>query len=103
MYFGSCFKARRVTNMCAAFFLTPTLSAVGKTSNHAIVLAQLYTQGQCKGLHAFIVPIRQLGTHEPLPGKNLCWGLSIHGKLQICFSSALYSCMGLVNEHSVFH
>ncbi|XP_074871002.1 peroxisomal acyl-coenzyme A oxidase 1 isoform X2 [Carettochelys insculpta] len=41
---------------------------LGKTSNHAIVLAQLYTQGQCKGLHAFIVPIRQLGTHEPLPG-----------------------------------
>ncbi|MEE6525050.1 hypothetical protein FKM82_024831, partial [Ascaphus truei] len=40
----------------------------GKTSNHAVVLAQLYTQGQCKGLHAFIVPIRHMGTHEPLPG-----------------------------------
>lgn len=53
-----------------SLLLTPTLFAVGKTSNHAIVLAQLYTQGQCKGLHAFIVPIRQLGTHEPLPGKH---------------------------------
>lgn len=41
---------------------------VGKTSNHAIVLAQLITQGKCYGLHAFIVPIRELGTHKPLPG-----------------------------------
>ena len=54
---------------------SPTVTSIkwwpgglGKTSNHAIVLAQLYTQGQCKGLHAFIVPIRQLGTHELLLG-----------------------------------
>lgn len=54
---------------------SPTVSSIkwwpgglGKTSNHAIVLAQLYTQGQCKGLHAFIVPIRHMGTHQPLPG-----------------------------------
>jgi len=42
---------------------------VGKTANHAIVLAQLYTQGKCHGLNAFIVPLRSKGTHEPLPGK----------------------------------
>ncbi|XP_073462237.1 peroxisomal acyl-coenzyme A oxidase 1 isoform X2 [Aquarana catesbeiana] len=54
---------------------SPTVSSIkwwpgglGKTSNHAVVLAQLYTQGECKGLHAFIVPIREMGTHEPLPG-----------------------------------
>ncbi|KAM8797094.1 peroxisomal acyl-coenzyme A oxidase 1 isoform 2-T2 [Eudromia elegans] len=54
---------------------SPTVTSIkwwpgglGKTSNHAIVLAQLYTQGQCKGLHAFVVPIRHLDTHEPLPG-----------------------------------
>ncbi|XP_053155313.1 peroxisomal acyl-coenzyme A oxidase 1 isoform X1 [Hemicordylus capensis] len=54
---------------------SPTVTSIkwwpgglGKTSNHAIVLAQLHTQDQCHGLHAFIVPIRQLGTHEPLPG-----------------------------------
>ncbi|MEQ2169243.1 hypothetical protein GOODEAATRI_023104 [Goodea atripinnis] len=40
---------------------------VGKTSNYAIVLAQLYTLGNCHGLHAFIVPIRDMTTHEPLP------------------------------------
>ncbi|KAM3921194.1 peroxisomal acyl-coenzyme A oxidase 1 isoform 1-T1 [Leptodactylus fuscus] len=54
---------------------SPTVSSIkwwpgglGKTSNHAVVLAQLYTQGVCRGLHAFIVPIRQMSTHEPLPG-----------------------------------
>ncbi|XP_069510827.1 peroxisomal acyl-coenzyme A oxidase 1 isoform X1 [Ambystoma mexicanum] len=54
---------------------SPTISSIkwwpgglGKTSNHAIVLAQLYTHGQCKGLHAFIVPIRHIGTHQPMQG-----------------------------------
>ncbi|XP_066560328.1 peroxisomal acyl-coenzyme A oxidase 1 isoform X1 [Amia ocellicauda] len=54
---------------------SPTISSIkwwpgglGKTSNHAVVLAQLYTQGHCHGLHAFIVPIRSMSTHEPLPG-----------------------------------
>uniref|UniRef100_A0A2K6LT86 Acyl-coenzyme A oxidase n=1 Tax=Rhinopithecus bieti TaxID=61621 RepID=A0A2K6LT86_RHIBE len=44
------------------------VSHLGKTSNHAIVLAQLITKGKCYGLHAFIVPIREIGTHKPLPG-----------------------------------
>ncbi|XP_077574218.1 peroxisomal acyl-coenzyme A oxidase 1 isoform X2 [Stigmatopora nigra] len=54
---------------------SPTVSSIkwwpgglGKTSNHAIVLAQLYTQGKCHGLHAFIVPIRDMDTHKQLPG-----------------------------------
>ncbi|XP_074116881.1 peroxisomal acyl-coenzyme A oxidase 1 isoform X1 [Sminthopsis crassicaudata] len=54
---------------------SPTVTSIkwwpgglGKTSNHAIVLAQLYTKGECYGLHAFIVPIREIGTHKPLPG-----------------------------------
>ncbi|XP_054635959.1 peroxisomal acyl-coenzyme A oxidase 1 isoform X2 [Dunckerocampus dactyliophorus] len=54
---------------------SPTVSSIkwwpgglGKTSNYAIVLAQLYTQGNCHGLHAFIVPIRDMNTHQPLPG-----------------------------------
>ncbi|XP_053712401.1 peroxisomal acyl-coenzyme A oxidase 1-like isoform X2 [Synchiropus splendidus] len=54
---------------------SPTVSSIkwwpgglGKTSNHAIVLAQLYTLGNCHGLHAFIVPLRDLDTHQPLPG-----------------------------------
>ncbi|XP_063052383.1 peroxisomal acyl-coenzyme A oxidase 1 isoform X1 [Engraulis encrasicolus] len=54
---------------------SPTISSIkwwpgglGKTSNHAVVLAQLHTQGTCHGLHAFIVPIRSMSTHIPLPG-----------------------------------
>ncbi|XP_017337622.1 peroxisomal acyl-coenzyme A oxidase 1 isoform X1 [Ictalurus punctatus] len=54
---------------------SPTITSIkwwpgglGKTANHAIVLAQLYTQGKCHGLHAFIVPIRCMKTHQPLPG-----------------------------------
>ncbi|XP_017293249.1 peroxisomal acyl-coenzyme A oxidase 1 isoform X2 [Kryptolebias marmoratus] len=54
---------------------TPTVSSIkwwpgglGKTSNHAIVIAQLYSLGNCHGLHAFIVPVRDMTTHEPMPG-----------------------------------
>uniref|UniRef100_A0A8C7Q6P7 Acyl-coenzyme A oxidase n=1 Tax=Oncorhynchus mykiss TaxID=8022 RepID=A0A8C7Q6P7_ONCMY len=54
---------------------SPTITSIkwwpgglGKTSNHAIVLAQLHTQGKCHGLQAFIVPLRSMNTHIPLPG-----------------------------------
>uniref|UniRef100_A0A8C4NGW4 Acyl-coenzyme A oxidase n=1 Tax=Eptatretus burgeri TaxID=7764 RepID=A0A8C4NGW4_EPTBU len=54
---------------------TPTVTAIkwwpgglGKTANHAVVLAQLYTKGTCQGLNAFIVQLRDLETHAPLPG-----------------------------------
>ncbi|XP_028165894.1 probable peroxisomal acyl-coenzyme A oxidase 1 [Ostrinia furnacalis] len=54
---------------------SPTLTShkwwaggLGHTANHAIVVAQLYTTGQCHGVHAFIVPIRDEQTHQPLPG-----------------------------------
>ncbi|CAH2262990.1 jg18692 [Pararge aegeria aegeria] len=41
---------------------------LGKTANHCVVMAQLYTQGKCHGTHLFIVKIRDLDTHMPLPG-----------------------------------
>jgi len=44
--------------------------AVGQTANYAIVVAQLYTQGKCHGIHPFIVQLRHEETHEPLPGKD---------------------------------
>ena len=43
--------------------------SVGHTANYAIVVAQLYTKGECRGIHAFIVQLRDENTHEPLPGK----------------------------------
>lgn len=54
---------------------TPTLSSIkwwpgslGKTANHAIVLAQLYIRGKCYGIHPFMVQIRSMEDHQPLPG-----------------------------------
>ncbi|KAM9326328.1 peroxisomal acyl-coenzyme A oxidase 2 [Gastrophryne carolinensis] len=41
---------------------------LGKTCTHALVLAQLHTKGKSYGMHPFIVPIRSLRDHSPLPG-----------------------------------
>lgn len=42
---------------------------LGKTATHAIVYAQLYTpDGQCHGLNAFVVPIRDTKTLLAFPG-----------------------------------
>ena len=41
----------------------------GKTSTHAAVMARLITaDGVDHGVHAFMVPIRSLDDHRPLPG-----------------------------------
>ncbi|CAI4228786.1 unnamed protein product [Auanema sp. JU1783] len=57
---------------------TPTITAtkwwpgaLGKSSNHAIVVAQLYTNGKNMGPHPFIVQIRDEETHMPLKGIKL--------------------------------
>ena len=55
---------------------TPSLEAtkcwsgdLGQTATHAIVFAQLYTpDGQCHGLHSFLVPVRHPNTLLPYPG-----------------------------------
>ncbi|XP_049873576.1 probable peroxisomal acyl-coenzyme A oxidase 1 isoform X1 [Pectinophora gossypiella] len=41
---------------------------LGRTVNHCIVVAKLFTKGKCYGTHPFIVQIRDLETHMPLPG-----------------------------------
>ncbi|CAH1639482.1 unnamed protein product [Spodoptera littoralis] len=54
---------------------TPTLTAykwwpggLAHTANHCIVVAQLYSKGECYGVHPFFVQIRDTDTHMPLPG-----------------------------------
>uniref|UniRef100_A0AAF5Q4K8 Acyl-coenzyme A oxidase n=2 Tax=Wuchereria bancrofti TaxID=6293 RepID=A0AAF5Q4K8_WUCBA len=54
---------------------TPSVSAtkwwsggLGKSSNYAVIPAQLIINGNNKGLHMFIVQLRDLNTHMPLPG-----------------------------------
>ncbi|KAK7464559.1 hypothetical protein BaRGS_00037894, partial [Batillaria attramentaria] len=42
--------------------------ALGKSSNTAIVLAQLIVKGKNHGLHPFLVPLRSMEDHTPLPG-----------------------------------
>ncbi|XP_039267686.2 peroxisomal acyl-coenzyme A oxidase 1-like [Styela clava] len=57
---------------------SPTISSIkwwpgtlGKTCNHAIVMAQLYTRGVCHGIHAFMVQIRNMEDHTSMPGITL--------------------------------
>ncbi|XP_018417949.1 PREDICTED: peroxisomal acyl-coenzyme A oxidase 2 [Nanorana parkeri] len=54
---------------------TPNITAtkwwpgdLGKTCTHALVLAQLHSMGKKYGMHPFIVPVRSLKDHSPLPG-----------------------------------
>ncbi|XP_031352226.1 peroxisomal acyl-coenzyme A oxidase 3-like isoform X2 [Photinus pyralis] len=41
---------------------------LGKTCTMVLLFAQLYTGGQCFGLHAFVVPVRDPKTLLPYPG-----------------------------------
>ncbi len=42
---------------------------LGKQATHAVVYAQLYTpDGQCQGLHSFVVPVRDPQTLLALAG-----------------------------------
>lgn len=41
---------------------------VGHSANYAVVVAQLYTKGQCHGIHPFVVQLRDEETWMPLPG-----------------------------------
>ncbi|XP_027378327.1 peroxisomal acyl-coenzyme A oxidase 2 isoform X1 [Bos indicus] len=54
---------------------SPTMTAIkwwpgdlGRSATHALVQAQLICSGARQGMHAFIVPIRSLDDHSPLPG-----------------------------------
>jgi acyl-CoA oxidase len=57
---------------------SPTLTAskwwigsLGRTANHAVVMAQLFIDGKNYGPHPFLVQVRDLETHEPLPGRHV--------------------------------
>ena len=42
------------------------IGSMGRTANHAVVMAQLIIDGKSYGPHPFVVQIRDLKTHEPL-------------------------------------
>lgn len=60
-----------LSNMRGHAGFLPSLPAVGRSATHALVQAQLICSGARQGMHAFIVPIRSLDDHSPLPGKLL--------------------------------
>ncbi|KAI2443351.1 hypothetical protein LOY86_002974 [Ophidiomyces ophidiicola] len=42
------------------------IGSLGRTANHAVVMAQLIINGKSFGPHPFVVQVRDLKTHEPL-------------------------------------
>jgi acyl-CoA oxidase len=44
------------------------IGAAAELANMSIIWAQLYIDGKCYGVHAYIVPIRDKITHKLLPG-----------------------------------
>ncbi|PGH12076.1 hypothetical protein AJ79_04475 [Helicocarpus griseus UAMH5409] len=47
------------------------IGSLGRTANHAVVMAQLIIDGKRYGPHPFVVQIRDLKTHEPLEGVHV--------------------------------
>ena len=47
------------------------IGSLGRTANHAVVMAQLIIDGKAYGPHPFVVQIRDLKTHEPLPNIHI--------------------------------
>ncbi|KAE8693892.1 putative receptor protein kinase [Hibiscus syriacus] len=72
---------------------SPTLTSskwwpggLGKVSTHAVVYARLITDGQDHGVHGFIVQLRSLDDHSPLPGITV-------GDIGMKFGSGAYNSM----------
>ncbi|XP_077236610.1 peroxisomal acyl-coenzyme A oxidase 1-like [Tasmannia lanceolata] len=72
---------------------SPTLTSskwwpggLGKASTHAVAYARLMMDGQDHGVHGFIVQIRSLDDHLPLPGITV-------GDIGVKFGNAAYNSM----------
>ncbi|WVZ10937.1 hypothetical protein V8G54_015467 [Vigna mungo] len=72
---------------------SPTLTSskwwpggLGKVSTHAVVYARLIIDGQDYGVHGFIVQLRSLDDHLPLPGITI-------GDIGMKFGNAAYNTM----------
>jgi acyl-CoA oxidase len=47
------------------------IGSLGRTADHAVVMAQLSTNGKPCGPHTFVVPLRDPVTRKPLPGRTI--------------------------------
>ncbi|KAH0932703.1 hypothetical protein HID58_009820 [Brassica napus] len=59
---------------------------LGKVSTHAVVYARLITNGKDHGVHGFIVQLRDLDDHSPLPGITI-------GDIGVKFGNGAYNSM----------
>ena len=62
---------------------------MGHTATHAVVLARLITRGKDHGIHTFIVQIRSLKDHTPLPG-------TVHAHVWVIMSSHKLATFGII-------
>lgn len=49
-------------------FTIKTHDYLAHSATHAVVFAQLYTEGKCQGLHSFVIQVRDMKTMKSLPG-----------------------------------
>ena len=56
--------------MYTSFIIQFLLISVGKSCTHAIILAQLVIDGERHGMHPFMVQLRSLEDHSPMPGTS---------------------------------
>ena len=54
-------------------------TTVRHTATHAVVAARLITKCKDHGIHMFLVQLRSLEDHKPLPGKPLASYCCYHG------------------------
>ena len=72
--------------MCSEIKETRTLFffphfSVGHTATHTVLLARLITKGVDYGIHPFIVQLRSMEDHTPLPGNKY---------VKICLNNECY-------------
>ena len=72
---------------------------MGHIATHAVVLARLVTLGRDHGIHPFIVQIRSLEDHTPLPGKGfwseLCYSLCVDVVTFLCCVVTTHAAKGI--------
>lgn len=44
------------------------IGAASQIANNSLIWAQLFIDGKCYGVHAYILPLRDTRTHKLLPG-----------------------------------
>jgi hypothetical protein len=60
-------KLNDPTNIYWGIFIQ--IEIISNITNHCVVMAQLYTQGKCHGIHTFMVQIRSMEDHSVMPGE----------------------------------